>query len=313
MTFKNIFKIICAYLVYCLFGMVAFSVEDIDKIRSGLQKVSEIESKLGSYECRFKKTSRGELIRDTKIKIKRNGSAVIFSIDNKIICLNDKMMFYIEKSKKNNEWILRQADRVKPESTFRNNLSEMGFSVYPFTSTVGWERLNEIVDDSSFAITSTSINPSGLLDLHFKSEIKKPISKDPLSRMGVMTLSPEFDFAVVKWEETVKYPAVSFPIKYVCTRQIEKNAGVIQCKSIQVSIINDDSKGVEGTESIQFIPLENQSPDPAEFFLSYYGIPIPDDAPEDRPYWYGWWWIIGGVCLAAAFGFKWLARRQADS
>ena len=124
-----------------------------------------------------------------------------------------------------------------------------------------------------------------------------------------MTLSPDLDFAVVKWEQTVKFPTVSFPIKYICTRQIEKNAGVIRCKSIEVSIINDDSKIVEGTESIQFIPLENQSPNPAEFFLGYYGIPIPDEAPEDRPNRYGWWWMTGGVCLVAAFGFRWVARR----
>ncbi len=308
MEFVMIFKCIIALLLTFLLKNTALSGEIIHQIRSGLLKVSEIESNLGTYECQFKKTSRGELIRDKKIVIKRNGNGVIFSIDNKIFCLNSEMMFYIEKAKNNNDWILRQADRVKPESTFRNNLAEMGFLVYPLTSTVGWERLNEIIDDSSFTETSNSVKQDGLIDLHFKSEIRKPIFNGPLNRIGVMTVSPEMDFSVVKWEETVKYPAVSFPIKYVCTRQIEKLDGVIRCKSIQVSIFNMDSKNVEGTESVQFIPGENRPTDPGEFFLNYYGIPIPNDAPEDRAGKYGWWWIVGGTCLTMAIGFWYLAR-----
>jgi len=286
--------------------------EVIAQLRIGQAKLRAQEIRDQVYECNYKLVSRDSVLRNTKLISKRYNKSVIFIMGDILACFNGDYFFAVEKGKNANEWILRQFNRSGSNNIFRGSVGMKGFSIFPLTCALEMDTISEILDDPTFRANTTSVGAEGMIKLGFSREMSMANSEVPIQQSGIMTISPKNDYAITKWEQTIVSPRVPYPIRSVYTREIVGESGSIRCKSIRLSIINDSTGKVETEHVFQFVPVSNPSLSPKEFTLEHYGIPIPNEAPEDQPKDFLWWGIFGFTCLGGSFGFWWLARRRSS-
>jgi len=307
-------------IIFCviLFGdafthIKAQGVNDfVSKIRSGVAELSSIENATVAYKCRYKLVSKGEQIKDKEIVVKRNGSSIVFLMGKMVVLINDDYMACLEKKTGQKDWALVSFDRSGIYVKFKKLVKEMGNSIHPLTCVFNGETIKDVIDDPTFLATSATVIEDGLIELKFKRNDYNPDGKPRQPWTGAMVVSPKNHYALLRLQQTI--PDFDFSGKaYLLQSQFDRKmigeSGSLRCEKIETVALNG-STGEELSKAVlEFHRLPGVTVDPAEFDLAYYNIPLPNDAPEDRPgVWWGWY-IVGGIfLLIAAIIFRRMAR-----
>ncbi len=303
---KSFVKIIFFVILFAVdfTSVKAQTIKDyVSKIRSGVSELSSIENVGGIYKCRYKLTSKGSQIKDNEIVIKRNGNAILFSMGRSVVLINNDYIACIEQKTNQKDWVLVSFDRSDIYVKFRKITKEMGNSIHPLICVFNGETIKEVIDDPTFLVTSATAIEDGLIKLEYKRNDYNPDGKTRQPWTGVMVVSPKNHYAVVRLRQTIPdfdSRGGTYLLQSQFDRKMIGESESLRCEKIQTVALNGSS-GEELSKSVlEFHQLPGAAADPAEFDLAYYNIPLPNDAPEDRPgVWWGWY-IAGGILLLIA-------------
>lgn len=287
--------------------------EDVlDEMRLGLPKLALIETRMNQYECleELKRLGVPGESRGTDI-IKRYGDGILVNLGglNLRFVVNDDSAFAVEYNNKSMEWKILTFERSEFRKAFHRLLGERCLNTYPLTAFDQTQTVADFINDPTFKATSAKARADGQIELGFSSEVTMGGGKSPRIKNGVITVDPKFYYIVTAHSYTFsESQQVGFLIKGILIRELDRTSEQFKCKSIRVIGINVKTNQEFHRESLTFTARDTPV-DPAEFTLDYYKIPIPNEAPEDKPKGrWPWWATAGIVCIALSLVLGFYAR-----
>lgn len=229
-----------------------------------------------------------------------------------IVLVNDDYMACLEKKTNQKDWVLTSFDRSDLNVRLRRLLNEKANSIRPLSCVFNGETIKDVIDDPTFSATSSTVIENGIIELKFKRNDSNSGGKPRQPWTGTMVVSPKNYYAVVGLQQTIPdfdSSGGTYLLQSQFARKMTGESESLRCEKIQTVALNV-STGEELTRGVlEFHQLPGVTVDPAEFNLAFYNIPIPNDAPEDRPgVWWGWYIAGGFLLLIAAIIFRRMGR-----
>lgn len=290
--------------------------ETVRAIRAGLPKLEAAEQSFTRYKYREQSSKNGQKLETSILAVRRSAAGeMLLSIGRLRIGLNSEAMFGVERPKPKGEWVVLQYQRTKPVETFRDTLKDRWAAFTPLTGIALNQSLSELLDRPTFRATSAKLNPDGLVELSYTSEVPNG-SKEPFHEVGSLIVSPRQHYVVLEATHTVLDPPPAAPkVRAKFVRTVDDLGSVLRCRTLSY-IGTDEKTGRELARDIcEYTDYSTEPVDPAEFTLAYYQLPTPMIAPEDIPPSRWPWWVAGGgaLCVGLSLVFRWLARRRAST
>lgn len=289
------------------------SEELLVAMRSGVGELTSFERGMTSYKCRITSNLNQKTSRESTMQVWRSGESILIETANgkKRGGLNANYLFGVERGRRPGEWKLTEFVDTERVREFDRNLGQYRYVLFPLTATGSNLTLQEKIDNPRFRITATRLGRGDTIEADFATEEKTPHGTVALT--GTITVSAKQRGLVLAYQHQTSSGSNSNlrPVKYTMTRQVDEVGSGYQCKSLTSALADPKTGDVFQNERTEFLDYGTAPSDPAEFYLTHYGLPEPTGftAPSNRTPRYVWFLLAAGVFAFLAILLRWRSRR----